>query len=209
MIVNASEPIPRVNVYGAGPYVILILAGTHGNEPGPSVCLMDWTPSETSWYNPLDYTVYVVPAVNSVAIKYNRRAIFTDINRSWPKSFNTSAKHPINKFLIPYIKSANMIIDFHEAWGKHKCQNNTLGQTIYSHNIDARHIVNCLNQHEMDKCSEWSHINKLPYTGGALDELCLRENKNYFLIEIAGQDNIQTIAKRINTTRLVLESIQN
>jgi predicted deacylase len=193
--------LPQVyNFKSADSPKIVILSGSHGNEPGPGTYLENL--DVKNWI-PGDY--YIVPYVNIDAIMRNERTVNNiDINRSWPNGTN------INKFLLPLIKQADLVVDFHEGWGFHECNFTSLGQTLYTNTPQIlgdclKHIAFELKKFtENDLCTKWTILDSLPVIRGTLDELCHKEEIPYILVEIAGQNDIQPLHTRAAITSFIL-----
>jgi predicted deacylase len=180
---------------------VLFIAGSHGNEPAPGYYL-NWL---TKNAHPNNTTI--VPFVNIDAINKNVRSVGPDINRSWPN------KTYINRRLLPFVHSTNLIVDFHEAWGFRKCNPMSLGQTIYTNDnrmipvIDD--IVTKLNSNISEDCHLWQRIAILPDTlkKGTLDQYCDDQNIPYILVEMAGQNDVVPVYIRIKNTEIIVAEI--
>lgn len=197
---NYKYTLPKIYRYKtADSPKIVILSGSHGNESGPGLYLNNV--NTTNWL-PGDY--YIIPFVNIDAALLNIRSIKDDINRSWPSGTN------INRYLAPIIKNADLVIDFHEAWGFHECQSESLGQTLYTNIPELlgdflKNTALQLNNFTADQlCTKWTLIDKLPPLKGTLDEFCNNNEIPYILVEIAGQNDIQTLETRAAITSFIL-----
>lgn len=182
---------------------IVIIAGTHGNEIGPSLFLMDLIKNfENIKKNLIKGHYYIVPFVNPLACSKGVRMApgQPDINRSWPDG------HKINKFLLPIMDNADFIIDIHEALGFNNCQHESLGQTLYTNStfLLARlfRLQNELNllatdedvkKYVNEKCFKWNILKDIPDLPNTLLKYVNKIKKTYVLIEIAGQNEILPI----------------
>lgn len=200
--VPTENTLPTIVRYKfASSPIVVILAGSHGNEYGPSVALQSISPG--GWI-PADY--YIVPYVNIDAATTKTRSApgQKDINRLWPGGTN------INRYLLPLISNADLIVDFHEAWGFHICQSQSLGQTIYTNATSLygklEKIISNLNRTNSD-CSRWTLLNKLPPLNGTLDQLCNSAKIPYILVEMAGQSNVVPLCERVSTTKYILQQL--
>ena len=190
-------------------HTVLILAGTHGNEPGPAVALDELL--KTGEINKLlpDGNYNIVPYVNIDAINKNMRhtALQNDINRSYYSDTD------INQYLLPFINTSSLIIDFHEAWGYHKCSNNeSHGQTLNTNNVNLLPIIEnvCYNLNKTyTGCDAWTAIyNPKPdKLYGSLEQYTYHKHIPYILVEIAGVHDIVSLDERANQTKMVLEQI--
>lgn len=123
--------------------IILMLGGTHGNEPAGYHAL-------TKFKNELDKNiniikrgkVIIVPAVNYYALKLGIRYIplFGDMNRKYPQNLNNnkSDSNIINE-IIKLSEKADFILDFHEGWGYNRLNKKSMGTTITPTNTDTSH----------------------------------------------------------------------
>lgn len=193
---------------GSGPQY-LIIAGTHGNESGPCGYLHRFVhrfPDLKAYLQ--SGTYWVVPEVNPAAVRAGVRhlSLQPDINRSYP---NGSA---INRFMDPLLRAADLVIDFHEAWGYNRCQSNSLGQTLYTNDADLVPLLNttaaALGARDSDNlCGGWTVLDSLPPEPGVIDTYMDQLNISYVLVEIAGQREIQPRWIREDTTAFVIEDL--
>jgi predicted deacylase len=207
---STQSPLPKIYKYSITEYpVILIISGTHGDEPGPSYYL-DYLTQNNNFiktFNPKIGTYYIVPYVNPEAIQQNVRNLWWkhDINRSYPNKTN------INRFLLPIIDKANLILDFHEAYNFHLCDSRSVGQTFFTDSVQLypilQKLVNKLNQYyQIKNCQQWSIRNTNPILPGCLRQYTQEKKIPYVLIEIPGH-NIQSISKRMKVTEQILKEI--
>lgn len=200
--------------------LITILAGTHGNESGPSFWLRDRIVSNPIHFD--GYNMAIVPFVNPSAIALNRRSVVKDINRSWPN------KHKINNYLLPWIHESSIIIDIHEGWGynaagfigsgkpecaKHQRRTQSLGHSIYTNSpalyptIDK--AILALNRLTDKPCKKWVRLNHVPNfgkEGGTLDQYADIRGTPYILIELAGQNNKEPLKVRYKYLDTIFDS---
>jgi len=122
---------PEIFTYDSktnGP-TILIVGTTHGNEPAgyhTIKSLMDKLNSKDIIL--LNGKLILVPVVNYCGFKLNRRNRlgYNDINRL----YHDNTTSIINKTIIKEVKKSDFILDFHEGWGFHKLNNDSIGSTI-------------------------------------------------------------------------------
>jgi hypothetical protein len=162
---------------------ILLIAGQHGNEPAATYVLSDFV----TWWkqNPPPFDITIIPRANPIALALGIRGI-PDMNRYWFRQLDY-----------------DMVIDFHEGWGNHKKQPQSLGQTIWTNSkFLATYIVptlvNKLNK-SVGPDLQWTQLDRIPDVGyGTLDQV----SPNYILVETSGQNNIVPLhirMKQINT----------
>ena len=192
---------PHVHRRGGplGP-IVTILAGTHGNEPAPSLFLEQIVRNRDAF--PRDSQFVIVPHVNPWACRFGVRSLWSDINRSWPSG------HRINRRLQSLIDRSDLVIDFHEAWGFNTCQPQSLGQTIYSNHTSRRvtRAVDALNQH-YSGCMQWRELDTLPHEDGTLDNYCTARRIPYVLVELAGQRDIVPRETRYAEMQILLREL--
>jgi predicted deacylase len=189
---------------------ILIVGGTHGNEPAGTYIINKIMDKLNKYELILKYgKLILIPAVNNCGLKLNTRSnyLYNDINRS----YNTNNK--INKKVLEYAKDADIIIDIHEAWGFHQLNNESLGSTISMTKWDDSEIIknrilNDVNDSIMDDAKKFVSVDieKNDYFG-TLSQYARNNNKKFMLIEITGQNDIQPLDTRINHGYLLIESM--
>lgn len=192
---------------GPGPQY-LIIAGTHGNESGPCRYLKQFIQEFKQVQHMLISGTYIIiPEVNPLAIRANKRHLWNqrDVNRSYPN------KSVITRYLDPLLRSVDRVVDFHEAWGFNKCQPTSLGQTLYTNTPLLEPLLQktavALSQDSTNICMQWQVLDSLPPVDGAIDNYLNMLGKQYVLVEIAGQDDIQTCDVRSDTTAFIMEDL--
>lgn len=201
---------PEIFTYDSkvnGP-TILIIGTTHGNEPAGYFIIKNLIDKLNNKDIILKQgQLILIPLVNYCGYKLNMRNnfLYGDINRQ----YNTSNK--INKFIIEQVINSDFIIDFHEGWGFHKINNNSIGSTITANNTYdsiqiANNMINDINYTIKDENYKFTlHHNNI--IDGTLQEYVKKINKNYILIEITGQNNIQPLNLRINQGLILLNNV--
>ena len=198
-----------------------LLAGVHGNEPGPSIAISEML--KTGELYPPRGKVIVVPRANSCGLYRNTRTqpgTRIDINRQFGEN---GGLEDTSKKLISTFQNCDIVVDFHEGWGfhletKHKAKTNplqpiSLGSSITpsSGNTAAKlamAIKDKVNTRISDPLKKfailWGDSCDIPKTF-----LCHRDLKGHehILIEITGQNNIQSQAVRGQQTRDVIAAI--
>jgi hypothetical protein len=163
----------------------------------------------------------IIPEANKCGLilknRYLPYKIFNnDLNRNYPYK-NNKAKDNISRKIIKLVNQSDLIVDFHEGWGFH-CENpNSLGSTITTSNTSisnklGKNIVNNLNKNINEYKKKFTLL-KLNKNGGkkvikgTLDYYCMENNLNYLLIETTGQKNIQPINKRMEQNSIIINTI--
>jgi predicted deacylase len=111
---------------------VMITAGVHGNEPGgvrAAYELLQRLRSNVICI--VKGSLIVVPLVNNQAYKRRIRGV-PDLNRTFPRSHNDSARHPVSAALFQLAKLHRVAwyLDLHEANGLSQIDSGVLGQTL-------------------------------------------------------------------------------
>jgi hypothetical protein len=176
---------------------LLLIGGTHGNEPAGAIGLEQFINSNIQISKG---KIIVIPRVNKLGLFLDTRWGYNgflpiDYNREYPNNINELAGDYINRQVIEYVKSADFIVDFHEGWGFNIMDPESMGSGIYPSNTElakniGNNLLNTLNNTISDAEKKFT-INfdspRIPYS---LDSYCDILNKNYILIETSGQNNI-------------------
>ena len=211
---------------------ILMLGGTHGNEPSGYHAL-------NKFKNELDNNIknikrgkiIIVPAVNYYALKLGIRylPLFGDINRKYPQNINNNKKSDSNIInqIINLSNEADFILDFHEGWGYNRINKKSMGSTITPTNTDKSHELAKIMLDSVNKTIETTEKkfiiladpeiikNKSNYSNydyskninikGSLRYYQQILNKDYILIETTGQYNIQPLSLRVEQNIIFIE----
>lgn len=216
---------------------ILIVGGTHGNEPAGSIGIKEILDKlNTNQIQLKTGKLILVPKVNNCGIQTNSRFIpfIWDLNRKYPKTQkeaykNNITRKTINDAIIELVWQADFILDFHEGWGYHKQNKKSVGSTltptntINSKNISEK-ILKILNNTIEDSNKKFmimtndSNLIKQDSNNYSLNEelkgtlrhFCELLNKDYILVETTGQDNIQKLDTRVEQVKLIItETLKN
>ncbi len=210
---------------------ILMLGGTHGNEPAGSKAILSLMEDINTNKITIKHKLILVPYVNYCGLQMDMRLIphIGDINRQYPKTidYKECELNPIIKKLIGFIKEADFIIDFHEGWGYYKENNGSIGSTITPTNTDlsntlADKVFTNLNNTITDNNKKFtilidddkkkqSDTNSKYGKNVEIDGTCRSYvnllKKDYLLIETSGQKNIQPLELRINQDKIVINTV--
>ena len=202
--------------------LIVIMAGTHGNEPTGTHAIYDLIEAlNTNKIKLKKGKLILIPEVNYCALKVGIRFIpfIGDINRKYPhdinKLYNNKLynKCPIIDKVTNLIKDAHFVLDFHDGWGFHRINNNSMGSTISPTDTKLSYeIANLFKTKINDTISDKKkHFNIFTNDTQLLsNEYYSKENnikgslryymnvtkQNYILIETSGQNNIQPLEIR-------------
>ncbi len=190
-------------------YKICLIAGVHGNEPAGVVALYKLV--QSNYFNGKNAFIRVIPCVNEFGYKYNTRWCFDifnpDINRAFGKNRNMISKNLaalINEF------DFDIIIDFHEGWGYHLINNESIGSTISPNSgmiSIAEKMAERVNKTIKKKEKKFVVIKDSECDiDNALACMCAKENKNYILVETTGQNDIQDMNTRCNQIIEIIKS---
>ncbi len=177
---------------------ILILGTTHGNEQAGYYIIKNLM-NDLNSYKLLvnNGNIICVPTVNLCGFKVGSRYnyLFNDINR------NYESNNPINKTILDLIKESDIIIDIHEGWGFNKINNRSIGSTITTNNFPKKledKIITNINSTIIDDNKKFSiNKNNMNKSNGTLFDHAKNKNKQYVLIELTGQNNVQPLELRI------------
>lgn len=180
------------------PIKIGFLGGVHGNEPAGYYALVRL--AEQLKTKNLDCCVKIILLPNSSGIILNsRRGMLYDINRSFQKTKMGLLIQP--KKIADFLSDCDIILDIHEAWSWNKIDNKSVGATLMPSNSAmekiSQEIIKELNKTIIDENKKYGLSPKkacdIPRTLS-----CFFKDKNYILMEIPGQNNIQPLEVRIN-----------
>ena len=135
---------------------ILLIAGTHGNEPAGTKTLYELINKiKNKEIKLIRGTLIIIPKANKCGYYLNSRFLpykffNNDLNRNYICN-NLKCKDNISSKIIKLVNKSDFIIDFHEGWGYHKINKNSLGSTITTTNTKiskfiGKTIVNKLNK---------------------------------------------------------------
>jgi uncharacterized protein len=113
---------------------VMITAGVHGNEPGGVRAAYELLQRLRSNEICVEKgSLIVVPLVNNQAYKRRIRGV-PDLNRTFPRGYNDSARHPVSAALFQLAKLHRVAwyLDLHEANGLSQIDSGVLGQTLIS-----------------------------------------------------------------------------
>ena len=187
---------------------ILLIGGTHGNEPAGAHALEQFINDIKA--NKLKFgsgKLIVIPRTNTCGLSlYVRGAPLTDINRNYPKSLDKEPFYNINKHIADYVKQSDFIIDLHEGWSYHKINKDSMGSTVTPSNTkEAQHygqqMINHINNTIMEPEKKFTLLSDEYFDyniEGTLRSYANLLNKEYILIETSGQNEIQPLELRSN-----------
>jgi len=207
-IYNYANDIEIVTIDSmkTGP-TILLIGGVHGNEPAGSVALYKFISILKKNNNIQTGKLFIIPCPNKLGLVFNSRWLLhrlnnRDLNRNFPRNKEEIALDPISAKIMEYVLKSDLIIDFHEGWGFHKINPESMGSGIYPADskfsiILANELLNYVNQYIQDPIKKFSIVyNKHPDIK-SLKNFANYLGKDYILVETSGQDNIQPMDLRV------------
>lgn len=194
---------------------ILIIGGTHGNEPSGSVALLQFIKSmKENKYKLKIGKITVIPKPNKLGYMFNNRFLLhrfvnRDLNRNYPRSANEKPLDPISAKIMRYVNNSDWILDFHEGWGYINEDKGSMGSGIFPGNsknsiIMAKNILTSVNL-------AINGEKKFGYKEGIHPDLRTLKSyanyldKNYILIETSGQNDIQPMTIRVEQIIFIIE----
>jgi len=203
---------------------ILIVAGTHGNEPAASHYFSNFVNASYKFnFKPKSGKIIIIPRVNDCALKLNMRStpLIGDINRKYYKYNKVNEivnreTNGINQQIMKIIDTnkIDFVLDFHEGYDFHNMNMNSLGSTItYTKDNTGKakkfgeYIVEKLNETIDDVKKKFTLLdcNYKPIKGTLLDYLS-DLNISGILIETSGQNNIQPLKVRLEQIDLIFNT---
>jgi len=205
---------------------IVIIGGTHGNEPSGSETIKELIKNlNNNKIKIKSGKLILIPEVNYCALRIGIRFIplIGDLNRKYPfKKYKTTC--PITLKIMDSIKDADFILDFHEGWGFHRVNKESMGSTITPTTTElsyilANNMLNKINKTIDDDKKKFSvftdkkellsneYYSKGDDIKGSLRHYANLLNKNYILIETTGQNNIQPLEIRKSQCNLFITEL--
>lgn len=178
---------------------LLLIAGTHGNEISGSV----YFEKNLKYYKDYvyEYNLTIIPKVNDWGIRNRIRylpkfPVLTDINRI----YYTDKDHDFVKGYIKYINNANLVVDFHDAWG-FQSVDDSVGSGLYPNFVGdseyySKRMVNNLNKN-IDAQYMKFVSKQLDDVYGTLHNYCKHNKIPYILVETSGQNDVLPLETRL------------
>lgn len=191
---------------------VLIVSGTHGNEPAGSVaCFKLMNKLDKGEIKLVKGKIVVIPVINVCGILNYRREddLNRDLNRQYPneESASEASLPKITQKVIEAVKNADWVLDGHEAWGYYKLNGtliqpgDSMGNTLTTGHTQESHefALKCI--YELNKTITTDYKKFLTYPDkplkGTLREYCNMLGKHYILTESgAGQNEVEPINVR-------------
>ena len=198
---KGSEPGPQ----------ILIVGGTHGNEPSGSRAIHNLKSNIKSGNITIKRgSLIIIPDVNYYGLKFGIRwnpgnILHPDINRAYPTSPHGEGKCYITQKIKEIADKSNFVLDLHEGYDFYHNNHKSIGSTISPGPTElSLHVAENMKLKVNKKISAEHmkfHIithGEKDVIKGTLSEYCKCINKDYILIETTGQNNIQPLSIRVD-----------
>ena len=207
---DSGQPGPRV----------LVIGGTHGNEPAGAVAAFQL--HKVLLKRTLRRgRVIIIPDANKWGLRMNIRYLPAellsfgllgkiDLNRSYShrgEESRTQISYQIEELVV----ESDWVIDLHEGYDFHQLNPQSMGSGIYPGKTmlskQMTHpLVDAVNQ--IIQVPEYQFISKeWPDANGTLRMFCDEHDIHYTLVETSGQDNIQPIPVRVQQHLVILREL--
>ena len=190
---------------------IVLIGGTHGNEPSGAVYLRDLITSLGKRKAKLiKGTVIIIPELNKCGLQLKQR-LLPDLPWAWDINRNYSKNKSFYNKYLKFIDQADLIIDCHEGWGFAKINPGSLGSGIYYNGLGdtqelAKKMVAQINQTITEEKHKFIY-GKNKTIPGSLGTYSVNNNIPYILIETSGQNNIQPLPIRIKQVEHAIKTL--
>ena len=196
-----------IDSYEPGP-TILMVGGTHGNEPAGKDALNRLLRENLKIKRG---NLIIIPEANkSGGFLHSRWLLHNWLHPDLNRNYTDQGKEDISKKIIDHVHQADLIVDFHEAWGYRNKNKDSMGSTLSYTTDPSKHLANeiitQLNQ-TIDEDYKKFTVNE------EIDDLLTLRNyagrckKDYILMETTGQNNVQTIETRVNQNMIMINHI--
>ena len=188
---------------------VLIIGGTHGNEPAGTYALINF---KKKMYDYPKINLTIIPEANKCGLKLNTRYLPHRLyDRDLNRNYKDNPEYNIESVIYKEVIKNDIIIDLHEGYSFHKLNENSVGQTIYCNNPSLKRIcdntVNNINKNIEEDYVKFTCLNDLKIIKNSMRDICDKLNKTYFLIETAGQNDIQSLNIRVRQQLFIMDSI--
>ena len=193
---------------------VLLIAGTHGNEPAGAHYLT--TLVKRFRTTKMDYNIAIIPKVNKLGLIQNIRkvpdTVDWDLNRAYPIKGDKKVREIIRTYLRS-IERAQLVVDLHEAHGYRKIDKRTKGSGIYSNGVGhSSTIVQKMVQNVNKMIDNQDHhfiTERIKPIPGSLRYYCTEHKIPYILIETTRIEQLQTRLEKLdNIITTLFETFQ-
>jgi predicted deacylase len=217
-----NKQLPEVYVHESGRPgpSLLVVGGTHGNEPAGAVAAFQLH-NILSKRSLKRGRVVIVPNANKwglrVGIRYLPAELMSfgvlgkiDLNRSYSHRGEESRTR-ISQHIEKLVLESDWVIDLHEGYDFHQLNPQSMGSGIYPGKTTlskqmSRPLLDAVNQ--LIRVPEYQFISKeWPDEKGTLRMFCDEQDIHYTLVETSGQNNIQPIPVRVRQHLAILREL--
>ena len=208
VVLRSDERLDEHHPRNAHPTVVVV-GGTHGNEPAGSRAIEDLI---ASGFRPKRGKVVCIPRANPVGLMLNMRCIPTrlwnrDMNRNYPTEDGEVARDGLSANVCRIVESADFVVDLHEGWGFHRKNPASMGSGLYPNRSRVATRLSYDIQRGMNesvvvmKSADDAYkrfvveVNKHPQLK-SLKGFCEWKGIPYILVETSGQNDIQPMDVR-------------
>jgi predicted deacylase len=198
---------------------VLIVGGTHGNEPAGTIAIHRLNNTLKSGKVEIKKgKLILIPEVNKCGLSLNTRFLpanllslgltgSVDINRGYDSE---APGCEISQNVGCAVNQADWVIDLHEGWGFHQTDPDSMGSGVYYGNtpeskefsMEATALLNeQLNPEKRFVCKNWDDVS------GTLRSLADGEKKHYILVETTGQHDIQPLEVRVGQHSFLINQL--
>ena len=213
---------PNVFVHDSGQPgpSVLVIGGTHGNEPAGAVAAFQL--HKVLLQRSIQRgRVIIIPDANKWGLRMNIRYLPAellsfgllgkiDLNRSYShrgEESRTRISYQVEELVL----ESDWVIDLHEGYDFHQLNPQSMGSGIYPGKTmlskQMTHpLLDAVNQ--IIQVPEYQFISKeWPDENGTLRMFCDEQDIHYTLVETSGQDNIQPIPVRVQQHLVILREL--
>lgn len=194
--------------YGIGPKIGLI-GGVHGNEPAGAAALSEMISGK--WVLPKRGEYIIIPEANKCGLLSSSRYQNTFTHRDLNRNFSESGPLDYNsQVVLSAFSDCDYIIDIHEGYAFHVQTPESVGSTLTSTpgmNAIADSAVAAINSTITEPWRKFTHLQEDCDIRGTLSCLSLRTGRNYVLIEVTGQNNIQPLSLRVQQIKFLIDNM--
>ena len=194
---------------------LLLIGGTHGNEPAGSVALTKLIDDlRNNNYRLKSGKITIINKPNKLGLLFDNRYLIhrfsnRDLNRNYPRNASENPLDPISKKIIKYVNESDWVLDFHEGWGFIYEEKGSMGSGIFpgktkSSQIMANNILISINS-AIDDHNKFQLIYDIHPTIRSLKTYANYMKINYILIETSGQGDIQSLDIRVDQVRFIID----
>ena len=198
---------------------LLLIGGTHGNEPAGSVALTNFIKDiKDKKYILKSGKITIINKPNKLGLLFNNRHLLhrfinRDLNRNYPRNASEKALDPISKKIMIYVNKSDWVLDFHEGWGYIYDHKGSMGSGIFPGNTPNSLTMSQNIQIGINNAIDGK--NKFGLKEGIHPDLRSLKSyanyigKDYILIETSGQQGVQDLDVRTTQTRIVIDTVLN